>query len=51
MIHRTIEFVDRVDFSPVDSDTNVVDVESLMEIVEKLNEVIAYINSKEREKK
>ena len=50
-IKRLIEPIEETSFSPVDDTSFVVDVDSVNEIVEKLNEVIGYINNKEREKK
>lgn len=50
-IERVIERISSIDFSPVGDTTFVVDKESICDIVEKLNEVIDYINNKEREHK
>lgn len=50
-IERVIEPIIQIEFKVTEEGYRIVDVDSMCELLEKLNEVIAYINNKEREQK
>jgi hypothetical protein len=50
-LERLIEPIEQIEFKVTDEGYRIIDVDSVCEILEKLNEVIAYINNKEREEK